>query len=571
MALSLMAASTFAQGIAQQQQSQRIGTRPAIKNAVAAKHGIRHDNVDLKSAAQATTYKVKKASDSDTLITETPAGTLYENLYYSSDSYYDTEYYEVSGTACSVVEGDDGYFYIKNPFGNIATNTWLKGEKDDDGYIAVTLPQYMYEEDYYGYIYDYYAYKMVYDESSYGYIIYDGDDQTIRFSWEDSVLTQIDNDYMLGLCYESGSWSGYGDYNIVAKPLNAEPVTLPEGAVTENYIWKYINNYNEEAMEMVRVVIDGDDIYIGDLMDDYYEADLWLKGTISGNTVTVPAMEYLGIEPTLNGHVFASKTDADLYYYDYTEIYGEEYADWNFYYYYCTDFIDEDYVFDYDPETKTLTSSEKMLLNQGCDFVYYYSMMVEPSFEPFEEVAATPADPSFVEFLEYTADYGYGYMDVIIPYTDVDGNFLNTEKMYYNIYIDDELFTMYNDEYLYLDYEELTDIPYDYTEYYDIFIYSSSEHVIYFYTTGFDKIGIQSFYTGGDEVNSSNLVYYIVETGETETVDAGIANIETAGEEANVRYTDLSGRAVSTPAEGIYIKTTTYTDGSKKSVKVVVK
>ena len=36
-----------------------------------------------------------------------------------------------------------------------------------------------------------------------------------------------------------------------------------------------------------------------------------------------------------------------------------------------------------------------------------------------------------------------------------------------------------------------------------------------------------------------------------------------------VNYYDLSGKSVIVPGKGVFVKTITYTDGSKKSIKVI--
>ena len=54
---------------------------------------------------------------------------------------------------------------------------------------------------------------------------------------------------------------------------------------------------------------------------------------------------------------------------------------------------------------------------------------------------------------------------------------------------------------------------------------------------------------------------------ETET---GINSVDTDGKIVKlVNYYDLDGREVPVPGKGVFIKKTTYTDGTKKSVKFV--
>ena len=67
----------------------------------------------------------------------------------------------------------------------------------------------------------------------------------------------------------------------------------------------------------------------------------------------------------------------------------------------------------------------------------------------------------------------------------------------------------------------------------------------------------------------SNIVYYNVETGETEIVDA-ISGVETMGTHVQATY-DLTGRKVSAKQKGLVLKTITLSDGTSKTIKVINK
>ena len=72
----------------------------------------------------------------------------------------------------------------------------------------------------------------------------------------------------------------------------AKLVTLPSGAVPEQWELQgtYSNKYQKE--KSVGVYIDGNDIYVQGLAN-YFE-DAWMKGTISGETAIFPAFQFVG-------------------------------------------------------------------------------------------------------------------------------------------------------------------------------------------------------------------------------------------------------------------------------------
>ena len=64
--------------------------------------------------------------------------------------------------------------------------------------------------------------------------------------------------------------------------------------------------------------------------------------------------------------------------------------------------------------------------------------------------------------MDYDDDYGYGGVQLSLTRASEDGNYLNPSKLYYNMYLDDEKYTFYPDEYP-EKIEDLTDVPYSYS------------------------------------------------------------------------------------------------------------
>ena len=98
----------------------------------------------------------------------------------------------------------------------------------------------------------------------------------------------------------------------------------------------------------------------------------------------------------------------------------------------------------------------------------------------------------------------------------------------------------------------------------------NNSRIVYFYSTGFDSFGIQLLYKDGDKVYKSDMAKFVFDK-DGEPV-AGIKNTTDFGSAVkSVSYTDLSGRSISKPNKGIYIKTVRFADGTQKTIKFIKK
>jgi hypothetical protein len=139
-----------------------------------------------------------------------------------------------------------------------------------------------------------------------------------------------------------------------------------------------------------------------------------------------------------------------------------------------------------------------------------------------------------------------------MPNQDTEGNYINQENMYYNLYLDDT--PVANPE-------GQTDIPYTYT-YGDFFQVSGTSHTFKYVNPISEKIGVQTFYKAGNVVNGSELIWYYVDPN-------GIQGADTDLQPVRTEYFDNMGRKVAPGTKGLLIKRTTYNDGSQKTVKTV--
>lgn len=526
----------------------------ALTEADAERMAVKGLKAPTAQLAKTNARMARRADLPTELISAQPEGTLHEGLYRVSTGYYSfwgyIIYYSTDGMACNVVTTDDGSLYYQNPFSTFQTGTWIKGNKGEGDTINVQFPQLVYQEDYEGTVYSYYAWKMVlstYEEDGVEYqtFVPDSVSQTIQYVWRNDSLVKL-GDELIGLGDETGLWYGYGDDYCVMNKVSTPTVVPPTGAAEQDYSFAYGYNAGQPDCYIVKVVKDGNDIYVKGIYDSM--PDAWVKGTIDGNTVDFPSGQYLGIDASTASHVFLFPTEIDSVYYEDYDWWSTSYS------------IGEKLTFDYDATTGTLTTNDAFMTNKGCNQQDYLTVFNGAKLAPWEEKAATPQDPSFNDFSEYDENYGYAYAAIYIPKFGTDGTVLDGDKMYYNLYLDDEILTLYTDEYTMLS-EDMTDIPLNYADNNDIYC-SASVHYIYSFATGYDKFGVQSFYTGGGETRSSNIVYYTIES-------EGIGDVigDKAGSVKSVSYTDLQGRKVANPSKGIYLKSLTFADGTVKTVK----
>lgn len=514
----------------------------------------------IATAATAQNAKsLHQAENAQDIITEQPAGTLLKGLYVHNEGYIkqlSTIYSHIEdGTAKDVVLGSDGNVYFKNPVQNLNTNSWMKATRGTGDTLVVTLPQKIYvnnddDEPYY-----YYLQRMVLGTGKDGSTTYviDKKTNTIRFVMRgDSIFkAPEDKEAILGFAYPSGNWEGHGSKVMSLKKVTDTPVT-PANAETsaQDYAMTTTLSDNTTDMKVVSVAIEGNDIYIGKLNDN--QPEQWTKGRIEGDKAIFNGKVYMGLDETKNVHTYffpAGKKTTEI-----ETPFGTMTQD--------SIYFLKELVFDYDAANKTLKSEGGFILNQGSEYASAVASYWKPQLSVWKNTVSAPGDPTIVYFEPFNDNMGYSYVQFYLDKNDANGNQLDSKNLYYNIYLDDELMTFTPGDYSI--FEDMTDVPYDYANMWDFYI-DDQKHTIYFYTTGFSKLGIQAFYLDGDNKLKSNMVTYNLNPTAIKNASQNENSI------AKVAYRDLSGREVSQPAHGLYVKTVTYTDGSVKTTKTLIK
>ncbi len=466
---------------------QRLTMNPRLSgHQVKGKYEFRTTHESSTSRdGQLMVNQSRKAPARVTVINDQPEGELKTYVrsggaMYNYWGYLFTTYQD--GGAMQMVFADDGKtVYLQNPISQAIADSWVKAELSEDGKtLTMPLNQFIIFYPDYGYGLMTTWIDITVDDSGNIVAVPNpditeatftiGDDGTISLNGSSGDVDTFECSG-LGLIYDDDlSWAGYADWESVYTPFDATPVELPEGIVMENFSMTYVDSYGNAGGKMVKVGMIGNDVYVQGFSS--LVPDGVMKGTLSDNQVLFPSDQYLGVGNSL----FLNMMGLDA---DYT--------------------ILDNLVFSFDEDN--MKANDILAVVAGMNIQEEYG---QPFIAPYIDHAATPANPEVIDFVDEGELGGYNYGSFNVPTFDTEGNFINPNNLYYRIYVDDdELFTFGPDEYPEVT-DFMTDVPYYYTDGYDFGVGGAT---IYFYETGFQRVGIQSVFRGGVEVRVSDIVY----------------------------------------------------------------
>lgn len=528
--------------------------RPAVKLGSTAASGKRF-NIASTTGTTATAP----------IIDAQPEGKLHANLYFSGESFVDMMGYEAQlpfdGIWGKIVEAPDNKtIYINNPIGAYYSDAWIKGERTTGDTIEVKLPQQFVHEEYDGMSTDAWLYKLVpvkveQDGETYTTFKPDSTSQTVKYVWRNDSIVLVNttqDSKLLGMCTEAGEWYGYGDYIQQYTVFDQQPVApKDESKATQMSITYY--DSGQMYGRVKKAVREGNDIYIAGLNENIPSG--WAKGTISGNKATFSGHQYMGLDTVTASYAFFEPVSHSM-------VWDSEIGD-SIENLTLADAI----TFDYDADKGTLSTDSTFVANQGYKMFNQVFTYDGATIEPWTEKAATPlaVDASTMSYMPYSEEYGYGLLAFAPSEFDADGYILDANKLYYSIYLDDDVLTIDPDEYKLFPYET-TEIPFTYSDMLDFVNYAGMWQV-YTFVTGIDRIGVQMIYKGGGEVRKSAITYISA----TDEDPSAVNNVAQTGKVAGVTYTDLSGRRVSRPGKGLFIQTTRLADGTITTSKRLFK
>ena len=508
----------------------------SMKKAVAIKQASA-----MKKVAPLTSSVVTEAPEGEhtLLVRDTKFATYMD---YFGDLSAQADY----GLAVDRVDGTDGKVWFSNPSCTQTYDSYYYGTKNDDGSITIPGGQCIVSEfDFSTFDFvNYYLVKLTYNDST----MTISDDIDYKLNSVDGKLVSANPKEVLAVCMiqnDKWAWTGYADGDLCYYSLPVEPTVAPE-AKSEKFVFYKKDDYGNETGSFVNTIVTDKEIYIQGILEG---ADSWVKMTLEGDSAVMMSNQYLGIDDDSHHFVFAAGTVGTPYQDAFT---GQTFYEWEF---------APSMKFHWDAAKKELVSANALLLNAAIDLTYYVDLIENPRFAAQNRKAGTrPMNPEGISYVSSAENGGMpAALTVTLPPFDVEGNMLDTSRLYFNVYFDDDvLFTFYKDEYQIE--KDYTNVPWSYNNEMDLFGYGTL-HGMFFYVENFERIGVQQLYE--EEDGSFSRSYIVYNTGHV-----GVDGIESeqAGRE---EYFDLMGRRVAIPENGLFIKRTSFNDGTVKTVKVM--
>ena len=513
-------------------------------------------------------YKVCKAvtppNESDEIIFDVPDGEL--TLFSRNCTEFANDYWEglkrndIKGSVVRQISTEDGTLYFSNPLADFTMLSYLKGSYDSDGSIVIEGPQFIYDE------YDDWTeewvrmymlpMKRVVDEEGNGTYVA-ADDMKYVLKKTDTGYEAADSDILLGLAAygeladmdgnptgEMGyAWMGYGESGIqLTAHAGENGVIPPADAVVDKWVFK-----DPYETALIGVALDGDDIYIQGI--DRGVKDAWVKGKIYDGKVTIPSGSYIGINPTIAYYSYLWGANIE-YEYD-----GDEEI--------MSGSPKEEVAFEYDAEGKKLKLIDGYAICSMPEDFYLLTLYEDVDIYGQERnIDTPPANPYELEVEPWDDYFEVGRISFRIPVVDNEGCVLETDRLYYRIYIGGEVFTFTPDEYPYLEIEsDMVNVPYGLYDNWDIFC-SDNYHDVYFhFELPEEGCGVQSVYINeeGKELCSEIVT----------DADSGVNSTRIHGEEASCTYYNLQGHVVDPTCKGPVICRIVYKDGTVKTIKTM--
>jgi len=485
-------------------------------------------------------------------ITEEPVGDKSGNWARSANYWmpyddYTYEFFYESAIGNIVVNNSEKTLYIQTPWMNFDANTWVRGTINGET-MTLNLPQAVYDNEGTMLYLAKMVYKEIYNDSgeidSVAFYV-DETDPNITFTYRNDSIVQVGTD-KLAMIDANGNWYGYCEDTWVFNKIKDNIVT-DENLSMEPYVLRHVKSKRFKYIDIMGCE-SGNTLYLSHLNANLPNSVV--KGDINGNTVTFKAGQYLGPDEEEGMQMYFTNAAYD----------SEEYMYFGG--------IDLEMTKDADSDTLRGDNSSYFCINPGTHMVGSSYRWAQPVIFKYSEPTDAMPDPTFTKVYAFDSEEGYGEFRFDIPLTSANGQYFAANKVYYNVYLNEDMLTMTNDVYEMLPTESMVDIPYNYDDDYDVLI-ATKYHEFYYYKE-VQKIGLRAFYLSNGTMNISNIVWYDLETGET-TISSGINDVvaETAGNVARVEYYDLTGKRITEPSKGLYLKRVVMDNGTTHTSKLI--
>lgn len=501
--------------------------------------------LELQSLATKSAQLVQ--TDDHGIIVAQPEGELSTRLYGSSTAYYLQYGYILNDKSDgfvgrTVVNGDKLYLY--QPFSLFPSASWIEGTIVGDTVTFKPQPVFNHTSSK-GVNTTYYMRRISYTEGSSSYTAPE-DTADVKFLYRDGSLKMV-TDGVMAMVDDKNQWTGFGETNVEFTYITDETLSLPEGLTPQPYTLYYSLTDSTGEMLKMDVAKQGDTYYFGHIVPNMGEN--WIRGTEKDGIVTLDLPQYLGPDTIYNYHFYAIPGTMEMEYFDLFGIWIP-----------TPKLSGSSFTLRLDSETGEMASDSLLILNMGKNQVFYLDLLNKPVIRPLVDKAGKPNPPFFTKYDPYQEHYGNGYVQFAFDFTTVDGNYMDPDKLFYSLYVDGTVYEFKSPLYKKVT-EPMVEVPYSYTDNYDIEIEDDGSRRIYFYENT-DRFAIQTIYKGGGESIASDLV----------TLDAvamGIgAPVSQSQRVVSTDYYDLAGRRLSGPVAGFCIKVLTMADGSHRAYKV---
>lgn len=474
----------------------------------------------------------------------------------SSDSY-----------ATDIITGNDGEVYIKAPLSDdkLPSDVYMKGELKDN-VITVQFPQSFATIGDSDYTLNRLEYKVT-DEANKKGMYYIADNNKITYTvqqdgsikMEESYVFSDDidlPDFILGLTDATGNWVGYGDFNQVYTPFNDKITLMPADAE----IKKMLIHFDEYAAEVKDIGFKDGKIFLPGF--NTYCPEACVVGEVNGNSIVFKAGQYVGVDDDFKSFAYfwTAKYEMGLDQFTGTErlqLVPKAEIDGTL-----------------DASSLAFDTKGVFVVNLGNDELAYINLFNNVNSTVYNPDAkpAAPMAPVFDVVNEYNPDeyYQYGTVRFLLPMIDLNGNLLDTSRMYYKFFVDGVPYEFKTSEYKELKHD-MVEIPWDFSDSdsyggYDFKTHNIT-HIVYFYDPSMkmlDHIALQQYYKLDDgSLLTSDMTYY----GKPSSVSL----IEEGSDSATTEYFTLQGTKVASPADGIFIKVTRSANGTIITSKVHVR
>lgn len=476
----------------------------------------------------------------------------------------------------TVVWGEDNTVFIQDILSTVATGNYVKGTVSGNRInVAANQTLDFYEEEGYGInievlrteirdnVVDFYFEPSI---TEFSYLINEDGSLTLDLPGR-QFDGELPPEYVIGVCYsDDNSFLGFCDYTQQYDETSYNLIEMPEDAEVEAYV--LIDEFNYASLVDVAYV--GDKLYIRGLSAMLPEGTIMAR--VEGNKAYVDQNEYLGIY--FDQFFILTKVLYDNP--DYNENDNSSLP-------FIMAPANVKFTLDIDREAKTISANEDgiYLSFQPDEDSYEHSITVLGKFnlKYQSSTSGVPANPTKLQYTtEYASQQGFNDFFFTLSNFSTEGNLLDTETLYYRIFIDGEPlifgeeigYNLLNEEVImyYGVPDQQIYMVYPFNNNNDIFKFTENEFDIGIYVEGVNTIGVQAMYINEGKQTFSDIVTLVVETGEI--IDgAGIEEISLAPVEKR-EYFNVNGTRVSHPEKGIYIVKEIRKDGSVTTRKVIL-